>query len=74
MAAQPSLIPKRCAVCSRIRAYEPEDSYCIVCGSDALASACSCGRGYEYALHESGDLLHCPRCGKRLRGRGDEFE
>jgi hypothetical protein len=68
------VITKRCAVCSRIRAYESDDQFCIVCGSEALEAACACGRGYEYALHEAGDLLHCPRCGKRLRGRDDEFE
>ncbi len=68
------MITKRCAVCSRIRAYEDEDLFCIVCGSEALESACTCGRGYEYALHETGDLLHCPRCGKRLRGRDGEYD
>jgi len=68
------MITKRCAVCSRIRAYEKEDRFCIVCGSDALDANCSCGRNYDFALQEKGDLLHCPRCGKRLRGRDGEFD
>jgi DNA-directed RNA polymerase subunit RPC12/RpoP len=68
------MITKRCAVCSRIRAYEEDDAYCIVCGSEALETTCSCGRSYDFALHEAGDLLHCPRCGKRLRGRDGEFD
>lgn len=68
------MIAKRCEVCGRFRAYEPEDAFCIVCGSESLETACECGRGYEYALAEPGDLLHCPRCGRRLRGRNDEFE
>ena len=74
MAARPPLITKRCAVCSRIRAYEEGDRFCVVCGSDALQAACECGRSYDFALDEPGDLLHCPRCGKRLRGRDGEFE
>jgi len=68
------MITKRCAVCSRLRAYEADDRFCIVCGSEALEAACGCGRGYDFALHETGELLHCPRCGKRLRGRDGEFE
>ena len=68
------MITKRCAVCSRIRAYEEDDRFCIVCGSDALETHCACGRSYDFALHEAGDMLHCPRCGKRLRGRDGEFE
>ena len=68
------MIAKRCIVCGRFRAYEAEDVYCIACGSEALEDACDCGRTYAYALAESGDLLHCPRCGKRLRGRDEEFE
>ncbi len=74
MVAPAPLTPKRCAVCSRFRAYEADDVYCIVCGADALESACACGRGYDYALLESGELLHCPRCGRRLRGRDDDFD
>ncbi len=74
MAQGPAVITKRCAVCSRIRAYEEDDRFCIVCGSEALEGQCTCGRSYEFALHEVGELLHCPRCGKRLRGRDDDFE
>ena len=74
MAAPAPLTAKRCTVCGRFRAYEADDVYCIACGSEALEAACSCGRTFAYALHEGGDLLHCPRCGKRLRGRDEEFE
>jgi hypothetical protein len=45
----------------------------MVCGNDALEASCVCGRSFEYALHEEGDL-HCPRCGRRLRGRAREFD
>ena len=64
---------KRCATCGRFRAYDPEDAYCLGCGNDTLEDACACGRDFDYALAEEGDL-HCPRCGKRLRGRSAEFE
>jgi hypothetical protein len=60
-------ITKRCAVCGSFRAYEPEDEFCIVCGNDELEVECSCGRDFEYALAEQGDI-HCPRCGRTLRG------
>ncbi|MBC7673688.1 MAG: hypothetical protein H7247_14810 [Polaromonas sp.] len=60
-------ITKRCAVCGRFRAYDPDDTFCIGCGHDALESHCTCGRAFEYALHEAGDM-HCPRCGRVLRG------
>lgn len=58
---------KRCAVCGRFRAYDPDDEFCIVCGHDALEQHCACGRDFGYALAEAGDV-HCPRCGRVLRG------
>ena len=60
-------VTKRCAVCGRFRAYDPDDEFCIICGHDALDVHCACGRDFEYALAESGDI-HCPRCGHVLRG------
>ena len=60
-------ITKRCAVCGRFRAYDPDDEFCIGCGHNALESQCACGRPFEYALPETGDI-HCPRCGRVLRG------
>lgn len=64
---------KRCAVCSRFRAYEADDRFCIVCGAEDLEPKCTCGRSYEFALTETADL-YCPRCGRRLRGRSAEFD
>ena len=64
---------KRCATCGRIRAYEPGDAFCLVCGHEDLAESCDCGRAYDYALGETGEL-HCPRCGKSLAGRVEGFE
>ncbi|MES2179592.1 MAG: hypothetical protein V4550_17160 [Gemmatimonadota bacterium] len=61
------MITKRCAVCGRFRAYDADDEFCIVCGNSELESHCVCGRPYDYALAESGDI-HCPRCGRVLRG------
>jgi hypothetical protein len=66
-------ITRRCATCTRFRAYDPEDRHCLVCGSDALEDRCSCGRSFDYALAEDGGL-HCPRCGRSMRGRADEFD
>jgi hypothetical protein len=66
-------VTRRCAVCGRFRSYEPEDGFCIVCGHDHLESACGCGRGYGYALAENGDV-HCPRCGRVLRGQPGGYE
>jgi rRNA maturation protein Nop10 len=60
-------VTKRCAVCGRFRAYDLEDDFCIVCGNDDLEAECTCGRDFEYALAEAGDI-HCPRCGRVLRG------
>jgi hypothetical protein len=66
-------VTRRCTVCGRFRSYEPGDEFCIVCGHDQLESACGCGRGYGYALAENGDL-HCPRCGRVLRGQPVGYE
>ena len=63
---------RRCAVCGRFRHYESDDAYCLICGSEALEEACACGRGYDYAMAEEGDL-HCPRCGRGLRGPAGDF-
>jgi hypothetical protein len=66
-------VTKRCTTCGRFRAYEPDDAFCLVCGTDSLDAACACGRPFDYALAEEGDL-HCPRCGLKLRGRASEFD
>jgi len=66
-------VEKRCGVCGRFRAYRDDDAYCIVCGHDALEATCGCGRAFDYALLEEGDL-HCPRCGRRFRGVATELE
>ena len=72
-AAASARVTKRCATCGRFRDYEPGDRYCLVCGVDSLETAHECGRAYDYALDEDGDL-HCPRCGAVVRGRSSEFE
>lgn len=66
-------VAKRCGTCGRFRAYEPADQFCLVCGHEHLADSCDCGRAFDYALAESGEL-HCPRCGKSLAGRVEGFE
>jgi len=72
-ATTPAKVAKRCDTCGRFRAYEAGDHFCLVCGHEDLADACECGRAYDYALGESGEL-HCPRCGKSLAGRVQGFE
>lgn len=69
-------LTKRCAVCGRFRQYGDADAFCVICGNDSLESECTCGRSYDYALEEGNDgaTLHCPRCGRALRGRSGEFE
>jgi rRNA maturation endonuclease Nob1 len=64
---------KRCDVCRRFKTYEEDDRFCLLCGSDALSDRCACGRPFDYATPESGDLF-CPRCGQIVRGRATEFE
>ena len=74
--AEAAVITKRCAVCGRFRHYHDEDAYCVICGNEALESECTCGRDYDYALEtgNEGASLHCPRCGRSLRGRSPDFE
>ena len=77
MAKTQVTVVKRCSVCGRFRAYMETDTFCIGCGNGTLESTCSCGRGYDYALDDRGgetSSLHCPKCGKSLKGRSAEFE
>jgi rubrerythrin len=69
-------ITKRCSVCGRFRHYAEDDAFCVICGNESLESECTCGRGYDYALEEGnqGASLHCPKCGRALRGRSTDFE
>jgi hypothetical protein len=69
----PDRVTKRCTICGRFRAYDADDKFCIGCGHEALEAECSCGRGFDYALTESGPL-HCPRCGKAFHGKSSEFD
>ena len=68
------MIVMRCATCGRFRPYEDDDAFCLGCGHDSLEPACACGRAYDYALTEDGSELHCPRCGRQLRGRAKEVQ
>jgi uncharacterized protein (UPF0212 family) len=61
-------VTKRCAVCGRFRTYDEDDEFCIGCGHEGLEAECACGRAFDYALAEMGDI-HCPKCGRVLRGR-----
>lgn len=69
-------VTKRCSVCGRFRHYAEDDVFCVICGHDALESECTCGREYDYALEDGnqGTTLHCPRCGRSLRGRSSDFD
>lgn len=70
-----TVVTKRCTVCARFRGYEVDDRYCIVCGHDALEGECACGRRYDYLRADDDEAtLHCPRCGKVLRGRQKEYD
>ncbi|MEX2152742.1 MAG: hypothetical protein WD825_05335 [Gemmatimonadaceae bacterium] len=69
-------ITKRCSICGRFRLYADDDVFCVICGNRVLEGECTCGRGYDYALDEGnqGESLHCPRCGRGLRGRSSDFD
>ncbi len=61
-------VVKVCETCGRFRRYHAADQYCIICGYDTLAAACTCGRDLEYALDEGEEGgLHCPNCGRDWR-------
>ena len=66
-------LTKRCAVCGRFRAYDPDDNYCVICGHDGLESECTCGRSFDYVIPETGPV-HCPRCGRPFRGKAPEYD
>ena len=53
--------------------YDENDRFCLVCGNEGIERACACGRSFDYAMEESGDL-YCPACGRALRGRSGEYE
>ena len=69
-------VTKRCGVCARFRHYADDDAFCVICGNEALEGECTCGRSYDYALEDGnqGASLHCPRCGRSLRGRAPDFD
>lgn len=69
-------VVKRCGVCGRFRHYDDADVYCVICGNNTLEDSCACGRDYGYALDDKNDgaTLHCPRCGKALKGRSGDFD
>lgn len=69
-------ITKRCSICGRFRHYADDDVFCVICGNQSLESQCTCGRGYDYALEEGNqsESLHCPKCGRALKGRSSEFD
>jgi rRNA maturation endonuclease Nob1 len=71
--AQAMPVMKRCDACGRLRAYEADDRFCLLCGGDSLRDRCSCGRTFDYAMTAEGDLF-CPRCGQIVRGRAGVFE
>jgi hypothetical protein len=69
-------LTKRCVVCGRFRHYTEDDAFCVICGNESLESSCSCGRAYDYALEPGNEAttLHCPKCGRGLKGRSTDFE
>lgn len=69
-------VTKRCTVCARFRAYEIDDRHCVICGHESLEGECSCGRRYDYLRDDDDEAtgLHCPRCGRVLRGRQKEYD
>jgi hypothetical protein len=69
----PPQVTKRCDACGRFRVYEADDRFCLLCGNDGLRDHCNCGRPFDYAMADDGDLF-CPRCGQVVRGRGTGFE
>jgi hypothetical protein len=66
-------VTKRCDACGRFRVYESDDRFCLLCGTAGLRDHCACGRPFDYAMADDGDLF-CPRCGQVVRGRKTEFE
>ena len=69
-------VTKRFSICGRFRHYADYYVFCVNCGNESLENECTCGRSYEYALDDEneGTSLHCPRCGRSLRGRSGDFE